>query len=655
MNKLWLFVCWSAVSCVLAVQAAPAETLKETELKPVVVSATRFPGAAADTPASIRIITRDEIEASGANHLAEVLTGRGGIQLTDLFGDGSRTTLSMRGFGGNAAANSLVLVDGRRLNNSDLGAPDLNSVDLKDVERIEITRGSAGVLFGDQAVGGVVHIITRQATKFAVDLNAEAGSYDGRQTRFALADRSPAGLSYRLSGAYRETDNYRDNNRQEYGNAFGRLSQDFSRGSLFADYQRTREQLRLPGALFDDEVAADRQQTNNPNDFLDTDTDVGRIGGEFDFSERWVLIAEITHRQAQTDGLLTVGGFASTLGTEQRHRSFNPRIQGRIPVVHGDLLLTLGSDLEWTRFELASAAFGVTDDEQRVRNFYLQGVLPLSASLSLTLGARHARVEDDLRDPFTFPGGVALQDQATVGEAGLSYAVAKDWRLFLRAGENYRFPKADENSFTPFGVVGLKTQTGRSWETGMEWRAGNRHAGLVLYQMELEDEIDFDPILFANNNLDDTRRRGVILDGGVELNRYARWFAEYSLVDAEFTAGPEQGEDLPFVARQSLKSGLELRWRNWRSLLEMQSIARRRAIGDYGGDFPQLSGYTVWNLLFAYGQERWSLDLRINNLTDKAYRSQAATAFRPITFVQDTAYFPAPERNLRFNLTYHFD
>ncbi|NOQ87761.1 MAG: TonB-dependent receptor plug domain-containing protein, partial [Gammaproteobacteria bacterium] len=133
-----------------------------TQIPSVVVSAARTEQSTLTTPASITVITRKQIEDSGSTHIVEVLRGQGGVQIKDLYGDGSRATVDMRGFGDSAGSNTLILIDGRRLNNPDIGAPDLNSIALDDVERIEVVQGSAGVLFGDQAVGGVINIITRK-------------------------------------------------------------------------------------------------------------------------------------------------------------------------------------------------------------------------------------------------------------------------------------------------------------------------------------------------------------------------------------------------------------------------------------------------------------------------------------------------------------
>ena len=196
MNKM-ICNCFLLMACLAFLSVVRGETI--SSLDTMVVTATRSQQDEISTPASIVIITADDIRHSGADNVVELLRNQGGIQISDLYGDGSRATISMRGFGGNAQANTLVLVDGRRLNNADLGNPALNSVSLKDVERIEIMRGSAGVLYGDQAVGGVINIITRRPDKLHAGLAAEAGSYGRKSVNVELSNRHDNGLGYRFS------------------------------------------------------------------------------------------------------------------------------------------------------------------------------------------------------------------------------------------------------------------------------------------------------------------------------------------------------------------------------------------------------------------------------------------------------------------------
>ena len=160
-----------------AVQKTPADAIDAE----VIVTATRSPYSIQRVPATLRVISQEDIQNSAAHNVADLLRNQGTVQVRDSMGNGRDARLSLRGFG--ASANALVLVDGRKLNNSDLGGPDLTAVALSDVERIEILEGGAGALYGDQAVGGVINIITRKVSKRQGQVVAGRGSYDGENYR----------------------------------------------------------------------------------------------------------------------------------------------------------------------------------------------------------------------------------------------------------------------------------------------------------------------------------------------------------------------------------------------------------------------------------------------------------------------------------------
>lgn len=623
-------------------------------IEPVTVSATRSLQSSVPTPAAITVIDRAEIEASGARHVAEVLRGRGGVQLRDPYGDGSRAVVSMRGFGENAAANTLVLVDGRRLNNSDLAAPDLNSIALKDVERIEIIQGGAGVLFGDQAVGGVVNVITRVPRAFSAEVSAGAGSFGGRELRGSVADGGDAGLAYRLSAETRSSDNYRDNNRQEYTNVFARLDyRHQGHGSLFLEHQAIDENLNLPGAIFADQVAADRTQTRYPDDYTDSRSHVTRLGMTQALGAAWQLEAELTDRRSDASGVLT--GLPVT--QDRRHVGLTPRLIGALPMGAGELLLTLGADLDRTDYDIASP-FGTTDNRQHQRSLYAQGVIPLTRRLNATLGARHAEVENDLTDSFGFPAGTSIDDSEFVTSAGLSFAATEDWRLFARRDEVLRFPKVDEYTNTDATVTVLETQTGESYELGGEWRRDGHDVRVVIYRLDLDNEIDYDPSASfgfgGNTNLDPTRRTGLILDGHLQATTDLRLGGAYGYVDAEFDSGSFAGNRIPFVAEHTLSVNADYRITPaWHVFGEAQYIAERVPQGDYANSLERLPGYTVYNASVDYRLTAWTFSLRVDNLTDKRYSDVAVRAFDPWP-VEATGYYPAPERRAFLTARYRF-
>ena len=628
----------------------------------VLVSAARTEQSTLTTPASISVITREDIDNSGARHLVDVLRGRGGVQISDNYGEGSRAAvIGMRGFGETANANTLVLVDGRRLNNPDIAAPDLNSISLDDVERIEIVQGSAGVLFGDQAVGGVINIITRRPGALRHSLKLGAGSYGSASLHAMTSQALDNGIDYRVSLEARDSDNYRDHNEASYLNAFTKLGYDYGDGSVFGELQYVKDDLNTPGTLFGDELAADRRQVN-PNfaaDFSDLDTTSARLGMNHSLSPDWSLEAELTGRN--TDGVFRLSSVfgAETQDSTQDRRvyEFTPRLIGSL---HGTLL-TLGADVISSDYALSSR-FGDQMNDQLQQSLYAQAVTPLSDSLNLTLGLRYASVENDLRDTGTFaiyPNGQAVDDDVSVGELGLAWQADDHWRLLLRADQNYRFAKVDEYMSPAFGPtfepVILKTQEGLSMETGAEWTTGRNAAKLLVYQLDLDNEIAFDPVNYANINLDATRRRGAITEFNWQATAKLGFNASYTYTDAQVVSGAFQGRDIPLVAKHSgLFGGNYAYSDNWQFYAELQALGERVFSGDFDNVLGHLPGYGVVNVKAEYSENDFSFSARINNLLDRQYSEVGQLGFDPNTFAPREAWFPSPEINLMLTAAWQF-
>lgn len=630
------------VTSIIGAGPVAAQAPAPLEVEEVVVSGTRSPQSSVTVPASITIITREEIEASGATHVIEVLRGQGTVQVFDSFGDGSRAQVGMRGFAETANANTLILVDGRRLNNADIAPPDLNSVALKDVERIEIIQGSAGTLFGDQAVGGVINIITRKPREFTASVEPGYGSYDHLAGRVNLANRWDNGMSFRFSGEEVTTDNYRDHNEKDYSNYVGLVEFEHSRGSVFFDFQRVNEQLELPGGLTEQELAADRRQANPafPNDELETDTYQLRGGIRQVLFGAWSLEGEVAYRESDTDGIF----FDSEFDSGRRQSEVTPRLIGNFPNRLGEILVTMGADVRASDFDL-DTSLGFTRNRQDVYAFYAQAVIPIALRWNLTVGARKAWVENDLRTQ-DFPGGLNLNDDVFVTEVGLSYHPTPDWRLFFRRDENFRFAKSDEVTFTQPGVVGLDTQTGTSWELGAEWTSVRGHRfKIVGFYLPIDNEIAFDPTVVgpfspfidgANVNLDATVRTGFNVEGSWAVNQALRLSGAFTYTDAKFDSGGLDGNKVPFVADAVARLSAEYQMTDRASAYaETQSTSDRYLIGDNENIFPKLGGYTVLNLGLRYLYKKLTLAARVNNVTGKKYVDTASPG----------SFFPAPERN----------
>ena len=331
-----------------------------------------------------------------------------------------------------------------------------------------------------------------------------------------------------------------------------------------------------------------------------------------------------------------------------------PRLIGTIDGRYGESLITIGTDLFQTDFFLESV-LGAIDNDQTMYGLYAQAVIPVSERLTLTGGLRRAGVENDITGAL-LPPGTEISDHVTVGEAGLSFRPDAMWRLYGRVDTNYRFVLADEYTSASFGGIIPQTQTGTSYELGAEWDGIGAHAKLLLYRLDLNDEIAFDPILFINTNIGETRRRGVILEGGYAPIDELTLGGHLSYVDAEVTGGPLTGSDIPFVANYIARASVDYRFsERFSGFFEVYGISDRVAQGDFANELTGLPGYVIGNLNLTYRRDRFALALLINNIFDREYSDSAIASFRPPFFTAETAFFPAPERNILVTLSFRYD
>jgi outer membrane cobalamin receptor len=165
-----------AVSAALALAAAAPAGAADTELEMerIVVTATRTAVPILASPDHVTVIDREQIAAAGASTVADVLQQAAGVEIADSGTAGSVKSARIRGSG---SAQVLVLVDGVRLNDSRQGGADLSLLPVENIERIEVLRGGTSALYGADALGGVVNIITKSRAEKALTLTVSNGGY----------------------------------------------------------------------------------------------------------------------------------------------------------------------------------------------------------------------------------------------------------------------------------------------------------------------------------------------------------------------------------------------------------------------------------------------------------------------------------------------
>ena len=198
------------------------------------------------------VITAEEIAHSPAQTLQEIIAQTPGVQLTSLYGgvNGAKTSVDLRGFGAFATSNTLVLINGRRLNDIDMAGVDFSTIPRDSIERIEITRGNSGaVLYGDNAIGGVINIVLKNGVggpPVAMRAEAGVGSFNQRMASVSTALNSgPWSTSF--YGNAIKSDGYRENNALDQRNGVGNLNYTTPDLKAFLTVTGDDQKLGFPG------------------------------------------------------------------------------------------------------------------------------------------------------------------------------------------------------------------------------------------------------------------------------------------------------------------------------------------------------------------------------------------------------------------------
>ncbi|WP_445945981.1 TonB-dependent receptor [Shewanella sp.] len=572
---------------------------------------------------NVAVLDASDIEASGATNLVQLLRGRSGIQVSD---SNSGAVFAMRGFSGEQAGqNTLVLIDGRRLNNIDLAAPNLDAIALNQIERIEILSGSAGVLYGDQAVGGVINIITKSSEHAQAGLQVSAGSFDTTEYKGDISGAITEQWRYVAAANYKETDNFRYHNDSETGSVFGRLDYQSEQAHFYSEAGYFDNHRLLAGGLSQAEFSVNPRAAalTSSKDYQHEITTSVRSGYQQQATKNWLLGTDVSYTDSSTN--TTNSGFA---GDNQRSQlSITPKAVATFATAKGSLEIVSGID-----YHLGESEFSWgRSNTQTQTAAYVQATVPLATNLSYVVGGRYAKAEDELVDGSAYPNGVELDQDAKAFELGLNYRPSASQRFYLRAEDNFRFAKVDEQAYTSAGVIGLKPQTGRSYEAGWDLMLASHVVKLSLYRLSLEDEIVFDPSApkpnggffdGANVNADASRRYGASANWNWQLMPDLGFGLEYHYVDAEFTQGPNKGKALSWVAAHSGRSYLSYDISDaWQLYTEASYTGERYLGGDNANLEPELDSYVLGNLALNYRQDEWSASLRLDNLFDEEYAS----------------------------------
>jgi iron complex outermembrane receptor protein len=603
---------------------------------PVVISANKHLNQIS-THAPKTIITHDDMTHIGATSLSQALQELGGVQLQDTTGNSSQVALSMRGFGVNASSNTLLLINGIPITNPDLAPPDLNAIPIQEIEYIEITSGTETVLYGDQAVAGTINIVTHKETKKTATLSCGGGSYNSHNC-YAHVNTHISQLKMSLGALTSYSDNYRQHNEYDHHLLSGTLDYPYRRGNTSIDYQIAKEHMLYPGALTAQQVRQNRRLTSNNIDFFRDWNGFYHLKNKQYLTNNWRIETDLARRDMHGNGVLTVPFHQSRITN-----FIKPQLKGKI----GNIVSTSGIDFENDDYHLDSM-YGITDDSQQKYGLFSLVNIPLYQYFSLSLGARGAQQNNHLVNPQI----TNSINRAIASTLGITYQPNSNLQFYLRRAENFRFPKADEDASSD--ANGLKTQRGVSYETGSEWRFKQTYSKLGLFQLNLRDEITFDPTqtplqpFGSNRNLAPTVRRGITFSEKYLATQQLTLDGQYNYVRARFQNGINTGKRIPLVSENIFHGGVNYAITSrWNLYSEAVYTGSQFAANDNANIAGELGGYIVYNFNLRYQFKELSAALRFNNIFNKYYYFYAAYQ----NSINTEYYYPAPGRNFLLTLT----
>lgn len=701
-----VFRSFQLVGIVLAFQPFPAwaESEKPLEVKEVVVTSTRLPDTPVDArtlPAKVTIITAEDIRKTGAKSVQEAIQWATGIVMYDQIGNAFQQSIDLRGFNGQPVPGISVFVDGVRVNEPDFNTTNFDLIPYDSIERIEIVPG-ASAIYGKNALGGVINIITKRGGKqHQATSEALWGSFE--RQRYTINASGPLGkLDYYANFGREMEVGYRDDSGASISRFSGRLGfRPTDQTDLSVSYNYVKDKLHQAGQLPLTLAQVSPKENFTPGD-LDTKElnfvrGTVRQGLPFGFS----LNGNVFYRHLDQDLFnvgqpFLVGGILSegTTITKTEQRG------GTAQLAHNGIWLGQKNQLvvggEVIRNNLTSSLsafsdFGPfssrVDAEENIRAAYAQDSLHLLPNFRflnviLTGGVRYdyQRLAADAQDSFGTANTGSLRFDRTTPRGGITFLFMDNLSLYYNYSEGFRVPTTQE-MFTLAGQpnLDLKPVRAKNHEFGFKARLGTQAEWSIAGYRNTSNDIFFsctvcDPTTPAfdgqNRNADEVRRQGFETTLKARWNDHLDTIITYSYTDAEFrssfnlsqTKTVKVGDAFPLLPHHRV--GVIINTHPTKELtlsLMALYVSSQVYLNDETNTFPRLPEYFVLNMRIAYERPvpggRMSAFVLLNNLTNNQYFTFGSVASNTLTGTGGVERFvvPAPSIAVYGGLSYRFE
>ena len=587
----------------MCVGAQAYAQLASTELAPIAIVGAREPLPVERLVGDVIVITSERIRASSADSIEDLLRREGGMQLSRNGGPGQSAAMLMRG---TAASGTLVLVDGVRVGSATLGQFDFSMLNLADVERIEVLRGPASSLYGADALGGVILIVTRQGSgAWRVGAHALAGELHSSAVDASLSG-AQGGVDFAASVARESSDGV---SALRPNDAFGAFNPDRD------GYVRTSVTARggytpAPGQRVGVSVLASRINSQFDSvEFLAPDFTPDASGDFRNHGE--TRLAALDYRGALTPAWTT----SARISTQTDDLSSGAHDVSRF-VTRRQQATWQNAWTPWAGQQIVGA---IEHLEESVNGTSFASTLSRRTNAALVGfdgGWREWHVQADARhDDNSVFGGV------TTGKLGVGYDLRPGLTLRALGGTAFRAPTFNDLYFPGFGVPTVMPERSRSFEIGLRWQSADASVGATVYRNRVSELIVFEPDrsfcppdpaydFGCARNVARAHIVGVTLDGTWKRGA----FDLHAAIDFLDAHDADTGARLP--RRAAHQESFDAHWSrgDWKTGIAVLNVGARPDAGVQLGSYALVDLQAFWR--FA---PRWQAEAKLTNAFDRRY------------------------------------
>ena len=584
------------------------QTQTRQELDTVLIKSTRIDIPFKENARTIQIITADIIKKSAATNVAELLQQVAGVDIRRRGTAGSQADLYIRGGGFDQ---TLLLIDGIKMDDAQTGHHTLNAaLPIEVIERIEIVKGPAARIFGQNAFNGAINIVTKKKLNSTVSANIEAGSFGQLNGSVTFGKETENTTIIAYIGTL-TSDGYRINSDYENYNYFFK-----------GTFNKQKQPINVIATFFDRKFGAQNFYTPPSfglNEYEETQNSLLGISTTFQ-SEKFKLTPRLYWRRGQDIFLLQRDN-----PSFYRNLHITNKVGAEANASYTSSLGITGFGLDISRVSISSNNLG--DRNRTMVNLFLEHRFK-TGNFDITPGVAVTYFSD-----FKFHAFPGLD---------IGYKVSDNLRAYGNIGYTYRIPTYTDlyyNDSSTTGNPNLKPEEALAQELGLKYNTNNLYATVSVFNRDADNLIDFirpntTATKFEATNIAEVNTKGFEFDANYtfKIKDYDQSLAVgYTFLEDNIK---DQDRDLSRYRLNTLKHHFTTRLRTQLFKNVSQNIIYKHAERTDG------QSYNVWDASIIFNFNKFDFTVTANNIFNAEFI--------------ETGFVPMPESNVLFGLRYSF-